>query len=151
MGSARWTRGFRAERFRLCREVVSPKMKEAQNRIAVMRGPIVYCLESPDLPGGVAVHEVRIPRDIELTPKFEADLLGGVAVLEGAACRLPGPAWEGRLYAEAPRTACERLPIRLIPYYAWLRPERNARLAAAGVSRTATSRSAASVGYLRTN
>jgi len=97
-----------------------PEVEEAQNRIAVMRGPIVYCLESPDLPEGVAVHEVRIPRDIELTARFEADLLGGVAVLEGVACRLPGPAWEGRFYAEAPRTACERLPIRLIPYYAWL-------------------------------
>ena len=28
-----------------------------------MRGPLVYCLESPDLPAGVRVDEVRLPRE----------------------------------------------------------------------------------------
>jgi len=61
-----------------------------------------------------------IPRDIELTAKFEADLLGGLTVLEGTACRRRGPDWSDKLYAELPAASCECLPIWLIPYYAWL-------------------------------
>ena len=97
-----------------------PEVEEAHNQIAVMRGPMVYCLEGVDLPDDVPVHEVHIPRDIELTARFEAELLGGVTVLEGTACRRPGPDWSNRLYAELPRASCDCLPIRLIPYYAWL-------------------------------
>ena len=97
-----------------------PEVEEAHNQVAVMRGPMVYCLEAPDLPEGVPVHEVHIPRDIELTPRFEANLLGGLTVLEGRACRRRDPDWTGTLYAEMPSAACECLPIRLIPYYAWL-------------------------------
>ncbi len=97
-----------------------PEVEAAHNQVAVMRGPIVYCLEAADLPEGVPVHEVCIPRDIELTAKFEVELLGGVTVLEGIACRRRNPDWSDRLYAELPNAACERLPIRLIPYYAWL-------------------------------
>ena len=100
--------------------VAHPEVEEAHNQVAVMRGPVVYCLEGVDLPDDVPVHEVYIPRDIELTAKLEADLLGGVTVLEGTACRRRGPDWSGKLYAELPTTSCESLPIRLIPYYAWL-------------------------------
>jgi len=97
-----------------------PEVEEAHNQVAVMRGPIVYCLEAVDLPEGVPVHEVHIPRDIELTAKFEADLLGGVTVLEGTACRRRNPDWTAKLYAELPKGSCEPLPLRLVPYYAWL-------------------------------
>ena len=85
-----------------------------------MRGPVVYCLEGADLPDGVPVHEIHIPRDMELTATHEPDLLGGITVLEGTACRRREPDWAGKLYAELPKASCECLPIRLIPNYAWL-------------------------------
>jgi DUF1680 family protein len=97
-----------------------PEVEEAHNQVAVMRGPVVYCLEAVDLPDDVPVHEVHLPRDIELTARFEAEPLGGLTVLEGTACRRRNPDWSAMLYAELPNTACESLPIRLIPYYAWL-------------------------------
>ncbi len=52
-----------------------------------MRGPLVYCLEWAELPEGVAVPDVRAPRDIELTARHDPDLLGGVTVLEGEPLR----------------------------------------------------------------
>lgn len=97
-----------------------PEVEEAHNQIAVVYGPMVYCLEAPDLPEGVPVHEVHIPRDIELTATFDPDLLGGLTVLEGTACRRRNPGWKATLYAELPKADCECIPIRLIPNYAWL-------------------------------
>ena len=97
-----------------------PEVEEAHNQVAVMRGPMVYCLEGADLPDDVPVHEVHIPRAIEWSAVFDASLLGGITVLEGTGCRRRGPDWDGRLYAELPPMPCECLPIRLIPYYAWL-------------------------------
>ncbi|MBT3378175.1 MAG: glycoside hydrolase family 127 protein [Lentisphaerae bacterium] len=97
-----------------------PEVEESHNQVAVMYGPMVYCLEAPDLPEGVPVHEAHIPRDIELTATFMPELLGGITVLEGTACRRRNPDWTGKLYAELPKEDCECVPIRLIPNYAWL-------------------------------
>jgi DUF1680 family protein len=99
--------------------VAHPYVEESRNHIAVQCGPVVYCLESPDLPQGVPVSNVVIPRGIEWTPRFERDLLGGVTVLEGQAHALPEDDWSGQLYREAPREALREVHVRLIPYYAW--------------------------------
>ena len=100
--------------------VSHPSVEETRNQVAVVRGPIVYCLESVDLPDGVPLHEVRIPRDIELTPSYEPDLLAGVVVLDGQAHRVVEGDWQGTLYRELTTENGEAVPIRLIPYYAWL-------------------------------
>jgi len=99
--------------------VAHPLVEESQNHVAIQRGPIVYCLESPDLPAGVPVSRVVIPRGIELTPRFERNLLGGVTVLEGQAKALCQDDWSGQLYREAPHEAPRQVGVRLIPYYAW--------------------------------
>ena len=62
-----------------------PLVEEARNQVAVMRGPIVYCLESVDLPEGVGVDDVALVADATWTPRRDKDLLGGVTVLEGPA------------------------------------------------------------------
>jgi DUF1680 family protein len=96
-----------------------PLVEETCNQVAVMRGPIVYCLESVDLPDGVAIHEVRVPRALELTPRHDPQLLGGVTMLEGRAHRIAGGDWEGRLYKELTPGEGDPVDLRLIPYYAW--------------------------------
>ena len=103
-----------------------PEVEEAHNHVAAMYGPVVYCLESVDLPDGVPIYDVHIPRDIELTARCDPDVLGGVAVLEGEAKRIPSANWEGKLYQELPVAPAGTLPIRLIPYYAWLNRGRHA-------------------------
>ncbi len=96
-----------------------PKVEEARNQVAVMRGPVVYCLESIDLPDGVSALEVHLPRDAQLIPRYDDDLLGGVVVLEGSAYRVYEDAPTGALYSEVGGEKSTRVPIRLIPYYAW--------------------------------
>jgi len=96
-----------------------PRVEEVRNHVAVMRGPVVYCLESADLPDGVEVDEVCIPRDAQLTPRHDPELLGGVTVIAGEACRIPEDDRSDKLYWKFSDGSMESVHITLIPYYAW--------------------------------
>jgi DUF1680 family protein len=96
-----------------------PLVEEARNQAAVMFGPLVYCLESTDLPGGVGVQSVALPRDAKLAARFDRTLLGGLTVLEGKAESATDRPWGGELYREFKASAPKALDVKLIPYYAW--------------------------------
>ena len=96
-----------------------PLVEELRNQVAVMRGPIVYCLESPDLPEGVKVGEVMIPAGAELLPHHEKDVLGGLTVLRGKGRVMEAGNWTGRLYRSSNRGAGKTIDVTLVPYYAW--------------------------------
>ena len=93
-----------------------PLVEACRGMVAVMRGPVVYCLDSPDLPEGVSLAQVALPADVELTPRHDPKLLGGVTVLEGQAV-VRGVS--DALYAEPKPERTKRAKIRLVPYYAW--------------------------------
>lgn len=98
-----------------------PLVEESRSQVAVQRGPIVYCLESADLPPGQKLLNVVIPPDIKFRSRFDVDLLGrrGVCVLEGRAATVPHRGWSGQLYRDLDPTMPRSLDIRLIPYFAW--------------------------------
>ncbi len=62
---------------------------------------------------------LRIPADVKLEPRFEADLLEGVTVLKGMFASKRRADWQGQLYRKFQQT--EGIPLRtsLLPYYAW--------------------------------
>jgi DUF1680 family protein len=97
----------------------NPYVEFTRNQAAVMRGPVVYCLESPDLPAGTRVDEVQLPRGIRLAPRPHPGLPGGIPALEGEAVRRAHANWDGALYRMLLPAAEERIPVRLIPYFAW--------------------------------
>lgn len=95
----------------------NPLVEETKNQVTVKRGPIVYCLESSDLPGK-NVFDIAIPATIALQPKpFKIDG-GNVMALEGQARILQNNDWTNNLYREVNRNT-QPVKIRLIPYYAW--------------------------------
>ena len=119
-----------------------PRVEDCRNRVAVQRGPIVYCLELPKDQGGEQVWDngVFLPENVHLTPRFDKDFLGGVTILTGQAltragrdrfvqdiASAPPPAsgeWNDRLYRPlTPRDlkppANGTVDITLIPYFAW--------------------------------
>ena len=96
-----------------------PLVEETRNQTAVRRGPIVYCLESVDLPGDVKVANVMLSPDDPWEGRFDKDLLGGVTALYGTARRLPDRDWDNTLYREISPTQPAALDVRLVPYYAW--------------------------------
>jgi DUF1680 family protein len=96
----------------------NPYVEEARNQVAVMRGPIVYCLESIDLPEAVRVMDVLLSRDAKLNPVGDR-LLPGAIVLEGNAKAIESQDWRDALYLEASRESARDINLRLIPYFAW--------------------------------
>jgi hypothetical protein len=61
----------------------NPKVEADAGRVALQRGPIVYCLESVD--NDRSVRNLALPPDAALSAEFRADLLGGVTVIKGTA------------------------------------------------------------------
>jgi DUF1680 family protein len=96
-----------------------PLVEETRNQVAVRRGPIVYCLESVDLPKNVKIADVAISPDDPWESRFDKELLAGVAVLEGKARSLTGSNWNNTLYRKLSSEEPTTIDARLIPYYAW--------------------------------
>lgn len=120
----------------------NPAVEDCRNRVAVMRGPVVYCLEIPKDKGAVDVWKagVFIPGNAQFVARHDKDFLGGVTVLEGKALTAEGrdrligqnaaaPAkpsgdWSHALYRElGPRPLSlpteNTIDLTLIPYFAW--------------------------------
>lgn len=96
-----------------------PLVEELRNQVAVMYGPIVYCLESVDLPKDVRIYEVYIPRNVELIPTHIN--IGGenMVALEGKLRVYRAGSWEKKLYREYTLRESEVIETKLIPHYAW--------------------------------
>ncbi|HEY1861277.1 MAG TPA: beta-L-arabinofuranosidase domain-containing protein, partial [Gemmataceae bacterium] len=60
-----------------------PKVKADVGRVALQRGPVVYCVEGVDNDG--KVRNLVLPKDAPLSASFEKNLLGGVEVIRGDA------------------------------------------------------------------
>ena len=74
-----------------------PYVAENAGRVALMRGPLLYCVEQADN-RDVDLRDLVL-NGTEPTVRFEPDLLGGVTVLQAEARSAPPAAgWEDRLY-----------------------------------------------------
>ena len=96
-----------------------PLVEEARNQIAVRRGPIVYCLESVDLPNHVGIMDVMISSEAQFQDRYVKNLLGGVTILKTKANVRTGDNWDKTLYRRISPQEPKDVDIRLIPYYAW--------------------------------
>jgi uncharacterized protein len=97
----------------------APFVEEDLNQIAIQRGPVVYCLESPDLPPGLKISDVLIPSDLKLTARYDQRLLDGIVVLEGEGLAKPNENWRGTLYRPFSPARLQPLKLKFIPYCVW--------------------------------
>ena len=96
-----------------------PMVEEVRNQTAVRRGPLVYCLESIDLPDDVGVMVVAVSSHTEFRTRFTKELLGAVTVLEAKASVVGRNGWDKVLYRRISPQDAQTTEIRMIPYYAW--------------------------------
>lgn len=92
------------------RIIASDSVKENINRVALQRGPIVYCFEHPDNEGKVM--NILLPDNVTFEAHKEEGLLGNVVVLEGKALAL-------NVSADGTAVNIGTKLIRAIPYYSW--------------------------------
>lgn len=99
-----------------------PRIVENTGRVALMRGPLVYCLENADHEG-IDLRDVRIPRDASFETTFRKDLLGGVQIIQAHGfVEEPADVWHTSAYQCAPselRRSGRPTELTAIPYYAW--------------------------------
>ena len=98
----------------------NPLVEEAKNEIAVMRGPIVYCLEGQDIQGGYRINDIAIPTDVQFK-ETKITMNGHEMVALEAEVPVTGQGSWGKdeLYRELRPVKNKKTKIRLIPYYAW--------------------------------
>lgn len=77
------------------------KIDAGRGKVAVMRGPLIYCLEAVDHPEA-DITRITLPRSSELRAEHRPELLGGVTAVRGQAFIEDEPAG-----------------ILAVPYYAW--------------------------------
>ncbi|TWT88995.1 Non-reducing end beta-L-arabinofuranosidase [Pseudobythopirellula maris] len=81
------------------------RVEADRGRVALQRGPLVYCVEHPDAPEG-DVAGLVVPAGAEFSTEFQADLLGGVETIRVTGQRVVDGDPQEASYAA-------------IPYYAW--------------------------------
>lgn len=96
----------------------NPLVEETRNQVAVKRGPLVYCIESTDLPKEQSLTDIIIPANIRLQPKPMELANGHIMALEGEVRLLQHANWNNTLYKTL-NTTSKPITVRLIPYYAW--------------------------------
>jgi DUF1680 family protein len=98
-----------------------PAVRHLQGRMALQRGPLVYCLEGADH-GGIGLDRISINPAQDGSGKFSIEyqdrLLGGVNVLRGNGRAIDDEGWEGLLY-RLDKPCSKPMDITAVPYYAW--------------------------------
>lgn len=104
------------------RQVVAhPYVAENGGRLALLRGPLLYCAEGVDHPG-VDPRDLALVPGGEYTAGFDPALLGGAVAIHGPArAQPPGAGWAGQLYrpAGAETGPVQDTALTAVPYYAW--------------------------------
>jgi uncharacterized protein len=86
-------------------------------RVALSRGPLIYCVEETDNPGR-PVQRLKLPRGAALSSAMRDDLFGGAVALSADAIAIKDADWTDTLYRNAAPQE-ENVKLTAIPYYLW--------------------------------
>jgi uncharacterized protein len=106
-----------------------PYVEENAGRVALMRGPLLYCIEQADNPD-IDLREIALDDIAPIDVTDSPETLGGVVTLRtNAREEPPAPAWSDVLYRRAPATSSHAgsnprsVAVTAIPYFAWANRE----------------------------
>ena len=92
------------------RIVAIDKVKDNQNRVALQRGPLVYCFEHADNEGKAM--NIVIPDKAIFKTEFKSDLLNGIVVIQTQA-PIATISADGSTLSSVNKT------VTAIPFYSW--------------------------------
>lgn len=102
----------------------SNRVREDVNKVAIMRGPLVYCAEECDNPGPLWLYSLSASSQAEARYHYDPDLMGGIGVVTKTAVKLEEDDADSPLYRDVDDQRISQLTdFTLIPYYAWANRE----------------------------
>jgi uncharacterized protein len=104
----------------------NPRISEDTGKVALQRGPLVYCLEQPDQ--SAKIPDLLLTKG-EILTEFRKDLFGGVVVLKHPGAAYDQPLDREPLYEtldQATQRKFHPVPLTFIPYYAWANRQQSA-------------------------
>lgn len=111
--SRKWNKGDKIEMnlpMNVQRVIANDNLKDDHGKVALQRGPIMYCAEWKDN-GGLAGNLI-MPKDAAFDAAFEPDLLNGVMVIKAKVKSV-------NIDATGQNINTETKTMTAIPYYAW--------------------------------
>ncbi len=99
----------------------NPNVRQLQGRLALQRGPIVYCMEGVDNGAGPLDRISLSPAQAaNFSVEYRPELLGGVAVLRGVADAIDEAGWSDQLlYRRNQPSSQQQVAVTAIPYATW--------------------------------
>ena len=94
----------------------NPQVRADSGKTAIMRGPLVYCLEEAD--NGENLPAIFADTSAPLLEEEHPELLGGIVTVRGKGKKILQDSWQGGLYSEK-RPETEEVEFTAVPYYCW--------------------------------
>lgn len=93
-----------------------PDVRQDAGKVALRRGPLVYCMEQHD--NAEAIHRIKLPECVTLSAEWRPELLGGIYVIKSQALASATETWGTSLYRTTSPT--ERpCVLTAVPYFIW--------------------------------
>ncbi len=100
----------------VARVYAHPEIRMNSGKVALRRGPIIYCVEEAD--NGENIPSIVLDGDAEFSTRYDDTLLGGVTVIEGKAHRELNDTGQNELYSTEKPGKTE-MTLTAIPYCVW--------------------------------
>ncbi len=97
----------------------NPLVEEVKNQVAVKRGPIVYCLESDNLPTDTSVNDVILSVNAPFTTNFIELHNRKLLNIDAKSVLNKDSSWDKKLYKPFSTKETKEYNLKLIPYFAW--------------------------------
>ena len=100
------------------RVYANPLVRHAAGKVAIQRGPLVYCLEEAD--NGAQLHNLSLPKASAFREIQGVGVLKGKVLLQAEGVRVLTAHEDKPLYSfDNPQTAVEKQTLTFIPWFSW--------------------------------
>lgn len=95
----------------------NPLVSKDLGKVAIQRGPLVYCLEEVD--NGRGLQRIYLPKDAPLEVVEMPEKLLGITEIRTKGCRVESKQQDEYLYTDRPDFTMTEIPLTYIPYFTW--------------------------------
>lgn len=95
----------------------NPRVRADEGKTAIVKGPVVYCLEQED--NGENLAGIFVDTDQELKEQYEENLLGGTLTVSFKGKKLAQEGWDENELYSGKKAVLEEVSLKAIPYSSW--------------------------------